>query len=850
MFCRDAPGQAGPGVANGESRVTICHLKLPLALALLLTASHAQALGLGQLQVKSGLGQPLVAEIPVLSATQAELDNLDVRLASADAFARVGLERPLSLSANLQMTVVRDARGLPVIRVTTPGRFNEPFLSFLVEADWGRGSLVREFTALVDPPYIAPAVIRPLQAPTVAIAPAPTIPTVPLSAAPKYNPVTVVQRVEPATPVPLPEPVPAIIAAPAPPPMPYSPPPASVAVVPESIAEFESSPFSQPLPELTPEPEPAAIQQAPAPPPQLAPAAKPAPTPVPVPPAQASAPPAPAPMATPAPAPAASQPGNDQYGPVKDGQTLWSVADRLRQDNSITVNQMMLALQRANPGAFIDENVNRLKSGAVLRIPGREEIVVVLPDEAAALIRQQSGMRPVPQPEQSVAREIEPKPAVAAAPAAAKPVAIAPAKPAEPVNRPRQARLEIVPPAGKSGARSTQSGASASGGGTELRAELSQAKEDLAARQAEVVELKSRVADLEKLQTDSKSLIEMQNSELKGLRDRLTEIEQQKLAAASAPAAPVAQAVVPAAATDTAAAATTATPEVTTPWYQHPGTIGGTILFLALMAWWLSRREKGKVDPAMPSRRMEADAALQASLAKTSAVVDEAADAEMAPVDEDFEKLGLQDMVSMNPRDLEAHLNLLRYLHRKGDASSFEASATDMRGQIGNTTDPRWREVVVMGMGLLPGHPLFSQLGWNAPKFGAEPETRPAPVADVATDAMPSWMRTTAPSQIPSDGAEETASASAAENLTAGEDDNLGELDLTPFDAGSSSGDIHRQEAELQDTDETSVTKIELAKAYLDIGDIEGARAMLEDVLAEGGTAAKEMAANILKELG
>jgi pilus assembly protein FimV len=50
--------------------------------------------------------------------------------------------------------------------------------------------------------------------------------------------------------------------------------------------------------------------------------------------------------------------------------------------------------------------------------------------------------------------------------------------------------------------------------------------------------------------------------------------------------------------------------------------------------------------------------------------------------------------------------------------------------------------------------------------------------------------------------------------------------------------------------DDGSATKIELAKAYLDIGDVEGARGMLEEVLAEAGPAGRAEAARLLKEIG
>ena len=52
------------------------------------------------------------------------------------------------------------------------------------------------------------------------------------------------------------------------------------------------------------------------------------------------------------------------------------------------------------------------------------------------------------------------------------------------------------------------------------------------------------------------------------------------------------------------------------------------------------------------------------------------------------------------------------------------------------------------------------------------------------------------------------------------------------------------------DADDGSDTKIELAKAYLDIGDIEGAKGMLEEVLAEAGPAGRAEAARLLKDIG
>ena len=58
-----------------------------------LAGSNAFALGLGAIQVKSGLNQPLDAEIPVSTESPTEATELTVDLASAEDFERVGLNR-------------------------------------------------------------------------------------------------------------------------------------------------------------------------------------------------------------------------------------------------------------------------------------------------------------------------------------------------------------------------------------------------------------------------------------------------------------------------------------------------------------------------------------------------------------------------------------------------------------------------------------------------------------------------------------------------------------------------------------------------------------------------------------
>ncbi len=123
--------------------------------ALLFLPLTVLALGLGEIEVDSYLNQPLKAEIEVISARPGEIDDLLVGLASRDAFRKAGLERPAVLS-KLKFKVDKAEDGQSAtISISTKTPVKEPFLSFLVEADWAKGRLLREFTVLLDPPSFA-----------------------------------------------------------------------------------------------------------------------------------------------------------------------------------------------------------------------------------------------------------------------------------------------------------------------------------------------------------------------------------------------------------------------------------------------------------------------------------------------------------------------------------------------------------------------------------------------------------------------------------------------------------------------------------------------------------------------
>ncbi|MDG2070792.1 MAG: FimV/HubP family polar landmark protein [Pseudomonadales bacterium] len=95
------------------------------------------------------------------------------------------------------------------------------------------------------------------------------------------------------------------------------------------------------------------------------------------------------------PVPSASSMGevdvvDDEYGLTGPGDTLWTIALKVRPNDSVSVQQTMLALQRLNPEAFINNNINLLKAGHVLRIPDAGDIREDSTQEAVAEVRAQN----------------------------------------------------------------------------------------------------------------------------------------------------------------------------------------------------------------------------------------------------------------------------------------------------------------------------------------------------------------------------------------------------------------------------------------------------------------------------
>ena len=278
---------------NSRSKTATRHLWTGVALAAgLLCALPAWALGLGRMNVQSALGESLQAEIEITSITAAEAESLRVRVASPEAYRAAGVEFNPALSG-AQLQVVRGADGRSLIRISSERAVREPFVELIVEATWASGRLVREYTMLFDPPSVraAQAPVAPATAPVQGAAPA-------------------------SAPAPAPAPAPAVAAA--------------------------SAPVR------------AALAPAPAPAPERA----------------------------------ARKAGPDAVR-VQPGDTLGRIAARTQRPG-VSLDQMLVSLYRANPQAFIRENMNLLRSGAVLTVPVAEEVGRVENSEARQIIRAQA----------------------------------------------------------------------------------------------------------------------------------------------------------------------------------------------------------------------------------------------------------------------------------------------------------------------------------------------------------------------------------------------------------------------------------------------------------------------------
>jgi pilus assembly protein FimV len=143
------------------------------AMALLsLSASQALALSLGRITVLSALGEPLRAEIEVPNISTEEAASLKANVAPPAAFTAAGLDYNAAMTG-LQATLARRADGRSYIRLNSERAINDPFVDMILEASWSSGRIVRDYTMLFDPPSLKQAAVAPTLAQSTAVVPVP-----------------------------------------------------------------------------------------------------------------------------------------------------------------------------------------------------------------------------------------------------------------------------------------------------------------------------------------------------------------------------------------------------------------------------------------------------------------------------------------------------------------------------------------------------------------------------------------------------------------------------------------------------------------------------------------------------
>jgi len=123
------------------------------AMLLLLLPVNSFSLGLGEINLHSALNQSLDAEISLLSVGNTDVEDIVVKIASKEVFDKAGLERPFFLT-KLKFTVAKRVNGETYLKITSHEPVKEPFLDFIIEANWPSGRALREYTLLLDPPVL------------------------------------------------------------------------------------------------------------------------------------------------------------------------------------------------------------------------------------------------------------------------------------------------------------------------------------------------------------------------------------------------------------------------------------------------------------------------------------------------------------------------------------------------------------------------------------------------------------------------------------------------------------------------------------------------------------------------
>ena len=665
---------------------------ITLAVLMAFAPIAADAAGLGRLTVTSGLGEPLSAEIELLSPTPEELASLSAGIASPEAYSVQGVERT-ALHSAIKVDVTKRGDGTPILKLTTRQAVSDPFLDMLIQVDWETGRLLREYTVLLDPPGYS-------------------------NQAQVYNGVQL-------------------------------PPDANTpSVAPAGRAANAASGNAAKTPARNSTKNSArtnTANQAATPAPRAATSAPVSSTPV-----------------------AASDTPAQNYTTAK-GDTLSAIAQQ-HQVEGVSLDQMLLGLYRANEDAFSNKNMNRLKTGQIMRVPAASELQQVSPAEATREVRAHSSdWNAYRNRLAGLAAESNPAAEGATQQSASGRITSAATDRAAPAD----AGLRDVIKLSRSDAK----------GKAAAQEQINALQEELTAKDKSLNDSAERLAALEKQISDMQKLLAIRNQSLANLQNK---------DATPAPAAPPVQAEPPKSAEATKpevaaepAKAETATPEpantdpsvatlaepepqasdetskvqkaektatpavVPPPAVEEPSLIGeilgddpllpalaGGALVLLLGGWlFLRNRRKRELDSfekgILTSGGLKANtvfgntaAGATVNAGDTSFLtdfspntggmidthdVDPIAEAEVYMAygrDAQAEEI-LKDAIVKEPQRHELHVKLLEIYAARNDTSAFETVAGEIYTTLG-AADPIWAKVAEMGRKLEPNNPLYS----------------------------------------------------------------------------------------------------------------------------------------------
>ncbi|MGQ0708236.1 MAG: FimV/HubP family polar landmark protein [Rhodoferax sp.] len=634
-----------------------------------LGASQALALSLGRLTVQSALGEPLRAEIDILDITPEEASSLRTSVAPPDAFAAAGLEYNSALGA-LQTSLQRRSDGRNVIRLSGERSINEPFVDLILEVSWSTGRIVRDFTMLFDPPTLR------------ASTPAPTLAQTPAQPAASAAPASSVAAPAPAASAPAPAAAPGATPA----------------------AAGKSSPKAARAPKA------AAAEK---------PAAQPA-------------------------AEKAGSKAGEQQVTVKAGDTAGKIA-AAHKPAGVSLDQMLVAMLAANPQAFIGDNVNRIRQGAVLNLPGAEQAQATAPAQATQMVQAQS-------------KDFNQFRKQLAAAAPVQNVQGASQKASGKV----ESAVEDKKPSASAPDKLTLSKGSVQGKSADQVAQERAAQE----AQKRAAELEKNKADLEKLAAQlpkapaaAAPAPAAPASAAQGVGPALpaaapapaAAAAPQAAAASPAPAASEPQSAPAPAAPASAPQAPSDTPVPASVQIEEPSIIeellndpilplvGGAALLGALgFAYMRTRQRKKKsaqVDSSFLESRLQPDSffgasggqridtnnegnATGSSMVYSPSQLDAADDVDPVAEADVYLAYGrdlqaeeiLKEAAKNNPGRLAIHTKLLEIFAKRRDARSFEASAVAAY-KITGPSGPEWARVCEMGQAIDPQNPLYQPGG-------------------------------------------------------------------------------------------------------------------------------------------